>query len=217
MTYTLINGAAGQSTLPKDPTSEGSFTLSALPGSDTWHVPKISGNRDDFNGPTYATSLPLSSFKKASVTVSANWASQYAQGGLTFFLPGSIETYTDSEGVTKFKSSPQVWIKTGIELEEGITFASVVAANPYSDWSLLPWKQDKAKIELERVKGSLWVYVTGQDGQRIPIRQLTWVFDQEEEKGDVWVGVFTAMPKPDGSADGGKLDVKFEDFTIEKL
>jgi regulation of enolase protein 1 (concanavalin A-like superfamily) len=59
----------------------------------------------------------------------------------------------------------------------------------------------------------LWIYVTGSDGQRTPVRKLTWVFDIEREE-DVWVGVAACMPKGDGSENGGSLKVQFSDFSI---
>src|ERR1700743_2104693 len=136
MTFQLFNGQSDHPQLPEDATS-GAFTLRALPDSDVWRTPHVPKFRDDFNGTIYATSMPLSAFQKASVTVSADWKVRYAQGGLVIFVPGASKPVT-ANGVTRWDKSPEIWIKTGIEFEEGMTFASVVAANPLSDWSLMP-------------------------------------------------------------------------------
>ncbi|KAF1816459.1 hypothetical protein P152DRAFT_454724 [Eremomyces bilateralis CBS 781.70] len=196
MQFNLINGPP-DATAPKSPLSE-PFTLTALPDTDVWRTPASAGGRDSFDGTILATELPLKSFQRAQVTVSADWKSQYAQAGLIFYDP----------------SSHRPWIKAGIEFKDGATFASVVAANPYSDWSLLPWGEKSVTIEFEKVHGALWVYGRKAEGEKIPMRETTWAFENED--ANIAVGVLVAMPKgEDGVENGGQLDVRFENFTIE--
>lgn len=127
-------------------------------------------------------------------------------------MPESIPiTQTDSQ--LRLEESPRTWIKAGIENVDGEFFASVAAAKPYSDWSLVRLGGSCATFEMEKVKGSLWIYVTGKDGRRTPVRKLTWVVDVAPEN-DIWIGVAACMPKGDGSQSGGMLKVQFRDFAI---
>ncbi|KAJ0123650.1 hypothetical protein J7T55_012116 [Diaporthe amygdali] len=211
MDFTLFCGIPEQPVLPKDPSSD-SFSLVSPAGSDIWRVPATAGGRDEFSGPIYATPLPLNSFRKASVTVSADFKTPYAQGGLVLLLPGTVRR-SQNKDQTTFESSPQQWIKTGIEYENNAFFASVVAANPYADWSLAPIGVSKATFDMEKKHGALWIFVTTPGGQRIPLRELTWVFEEDDDR-EVWIGVAACMPKGDASGNGGKLSVHFEDFKV---
>ncbi|KAF4435275.1 hypothetical protein FACUT_7304 [Fusarium acutatum] len=205
MKFTLTSGVPSQSPLPENPQSE-PFELVALPGPDIWRTPSCAGGRDDFNGPIYATPIPLTSFKSAKVTISSDFPGNYSQGGLILFMPE-----TDSQ--LRLEESPRTWIKAGIEKVDGEFFASVAAARPYSDWSLVKLEESCATFEMEKVKGSLWIYFTGKNGRRMPVRKLTWVVDVAPEN-DIWIGVAACMPKGDESQGGGMLKVQFRDFSI---
>ncbi|KAF5724606.1 hypothetical protein FMUND_649 [Fusarium mundagurra] len=207
MKFTLFSGVPSQSPLPENPASE-PFELIALPGPDIWRTPSCAGGRDEFNGPIYATPLPLSSFKSAKVTISSDLPGNYSQGGLILFMPENIPITQ-----TGLEESPRTWIKAGIEKVDGEFFASVAAAKPYSDWSLVRLGENCAIFEMEKVKGSLWIYVTGRDGRRTPVRKLTWVVDMAQEN-DIWIGVAACMPKGDESESGGMLKVQFRDFSV---
>ncbi|KAL4723049.1 hypothetical protein ACLX1H_010290 [Fusarium chlamydosporum] len=211
MEFKLFSGVAHQTPLPPDPFSE-AFELHAVPGPDIWRTPTCAGGRNDFNGPIYATSLSLNSFKGARVTVSADFSASYSQGGLILFAPHSDPTLDVAEQI-HLSSSPETWIKAGIEHVENELFASVAAGQPYSDWSLTRLGEDTATLEMEKVNGSLWIYVTDSGGRRTPLRKLTWVFDMEPQN-KIWVGVAACMPKGDGTTDGGSLAVQFRDFCI---
>ena len=211
MDFKLFSGVAQQSHLPADPSSE-PFELHATPGPDIWRTPACAGGRDDFNGPIYATPLSLNSFKSAKVTVSADFVASYSQGGLILFLPDSDPT-TDAAGNTSLSSSPGTWVKAGIEHVDDELFASVAAGKPYSDWSLTRVGESTATFEMEKRNGSLWIYVTGSDGRRTPLRKLTWLFDMQSQN-KIWVGVAACMPKGDGTTNGGSLAVRFRDFCI---
>ncbi|CEI39840.1 hypothetical protein FVEN_g2118 [Fusarium venenatum] len=212
MNFTLFSGVSEQPRLPHDPSTE-SFELRAVAGPDIWRTPSCAGGRDDFNGPIYATPLALNSFKKAKVTVSANFHAPYSQGGLILFMPESDPTVDTDGQSSRLHVSPSTWIKAGIELVDDQHFASVAAGKPYSDWSLTRLGESTATFELKKTNGSLWVYVTGSDGQRTPLRKLTWVFDMKPQR-DIWVGVAACMPKGDGTPNGGSLAVQFKDFSI---
>jgi uncharacterized protein len=160
--FKLYNSTAS---VPKNLFSE-PFTLKSSPGTDIWRIPRTAGGRNDFTGPVLSTRMPLSSFQSASVTVSADWKSQYAQGGLVFFLPDSsfgdgevtrdpIAKELQGEGSQGNVSFP--WIKTGIEFENEETFASVVTARPWSDWSLGQWGEETIKVDMSREKDGLWI------------------------------------------------------------
>lgn len=211
MGFTLFSGVPDQPALPVNPFSE-PFSLAAVAGPDVWRTPACAGGRDEFNGPIYATPLALGSFKNAKVTISGDFDTPYSQGGLILFMPDS--PITNVAGRKSLEQSPDTWIKAGIERVDGQLFASVAAGKPYSDWSLVKLNQNCATFEMEKSKGSLWIYVTGSDGQRTPVRKLTWVFDIEREE-DIWVGVTACMPKGDGSENGGALQVQFSDFSIK--
>ncbi|KAM0315043.1 hypothetical protein ACHAPQ_011668 [Fusarium lateritium] len=211
MNYSLFSGVPDQPDLPADPSSK-PFTLAAVAGPDVWRTPTCAGGRDDFNGPIYATSLTLNSFKSAKVTISGDFKTAYSQGGLILFMPDCPAA--DIAGKKTLNKSPDTWIKAGIERVDGQLFASVAAGKPYSDWSLVKLDQGRATFEMEKSKGSLWIYVTGPDGQRTPVRKLTWVFDTQR-KEDIWVGVTACMPKGDGSENSGSLKVQFSDLSIK--
>ncbi|KAL9085264.1 MAG: hypothetical protein Q9165_007698 [Trypethelium subeluteriae] len=151
--------------------------------------------------------MPRKSFKKATVKVSADWKSQYAQGGLVLFYPGK-------ESASSLSSNPPQWIKMGIEFENNKTFASVVAAAPWSDWSLQQWNRTELTVEAVRERNGLWIYAVD-GGERLPLRQVTWAFEGQDEEKLIEVGVFAAMPKGfEDVTGGGELSVRFEDFEV---
>lgn len=189
-------------------------TLDARPGTDLWRKPP---SIDVSNMPTAYKVIPAKEFKRARVTVSAAWNRLYDQGGLVFFLPGWPDR--------------KVWVKTGVEYVDERPCISVVGGrDDASDWSLVPPNAndttvDNANhtvtIELEREaeddKGngsSLWVYkVEGET--RSPVRELTWVFKENELEGSVGVGIYAARPtRISGENEDELLTVTFTDFEL---
>lgn len=170
------------------------FTVTASPNTDIWLKPP----EDRFNAPILHQTCPLKSFQKARVAVSANWKIQYDQGGLVLVI-------NKSDGIRQ-------WVKTGVELFDGRANVSTVAANRGADWSLLPMPSGgaAATVEMAREKGSLWIYLI-EGIKRTPIREVTWAFENEDDKTECWIGVFAAKP----SKVGGNLDVKFVHLVIE--
>ncbi|MCJ1466994.1 hypothetical protein MMC07_005616 [Pseudocyphellaria aurata] len=206
MTYQYHNYPGQAPTpLPDD------FTLNAAPGSDIWKKPP---SRDAFDGPICYRTIPLSTFRRARVTVSAEWRTLYDQGGLCLVLPQS-QAWTTSAWEKK-------WVKTGIEVYNGSPHVSTVACDRWADWSLWPLESGTVTIEMEReVKAgkptsTLWVYIV--DGEkRRPVREVTWVFEGVDDgKGsDCWVGVYAAKPTKDDDDEKRELQVLFSGVKIE--
>jgi regulation of enolase protein 1 (concanavalin A-like superfamily) len=113
------------------PSDTGKFKLRAVPPTDIWRKPP---NLDNFTAPIIYNALPISTFKSARVTAKGPWKTLYDQGGLFLVLP------------PKKGGFQKRWFKSGIEFYQGKPMMSVVAADEWADWSLLPLsKEDEAK------------------------------------------------------------------------
>lgn len=151
------------------------FDIKCPPKTDVWDKPP---STHSFNAPIIYRTTTVGAFKKARVTMSADWKDRYDQGGLAL--------------VVNLKSGRQ-WVKSGIEYENDQCNLSTVATSKWSDWSLLPLKsQKKATLELERTSdGSLWVYLIDSEGNRVALREVTWWADLPTD-AELWVGVMAA-------------------------
>ena len=76
-------------------------------------------------------------------------------------------------------------------------------------------------VEMEREviegeKGStLYIYVM-EGVEKKPIREVTWVFGEEEEtEGECWVGAFVAKPTKDADDEEKALSVDFGNLSVE--
>lgn len=178
------------------------FDLQAPPKTDVWRTPPA---HDRFDAPVLYASVRAASFRKARVTVTADWTELYDQGGLILVLP---------------QHSPKKWVKAGIEMVDGKMHASVVSADRWADWSLQP-QSDKAitleferKVQADQLQSALWVYVV-HGSERRPIRKVTWVFEEDQDAAsgqqDIWIGAYAARPH-DGS---DALQVHFSNLTVE--
>jgi hypothetical protein len=167
-----------------------------------------------FNAPTHPDPLPqykLSEFQSAKLTFAlpvANTLLQYDQAGLLLHLTKKGET--------------DKWIKTGIEYYYSNPYISTVGCDSWADWSIVPLSpyggnetRPSTTIEAKREKDvlgkSLWVYqvIYGDDGEekeRRPLRELTWVFG-EEDGWNIGVGGYVARPNNDTK---GILEAEFE-------
>ncbi|KPI41121.1 uncharacterized protein AB675_8068 [Cyphellophora attinorum] len=172
------------------------FDIRCPPGTDVWEKPP---STHSFNAPIIYKTTTVGAFKKARVTVSANWRDRYDQGGLAL--------------VVNLDAGRQ-WIKSGIEYENDECNVATVATSKWSDWSLMPVKdQAKATLELERISdGSLWVWLVGNGGKRSGLREVTW-WSTLPEDAELWVGVMAAKPAPNGEKED--LVVHFEDLSID--
>ncbi|KAI5278429.1 hypothetical protein KEM52_004692 [Ascosphaera acerosa] len=112
------------------------------------------------------------------------------------------------------------WIKAGLEHYSARRNVSVVTKQEFADWSLLPYDLYRGGVTLEMRREktrthlrseSLWVYlVVGI--QRVPIREVTWVFkDEEEEDIVVMAGAFASRPVRGGVPD---LRVVFKQLEV---
>ncbi|KAL8866424.1 MAG: hypothetical protein Q9174_006311 [Haloplaca sp. 1 TL-2023] len=202
----LSTSAPFASPLPSGPISN-TLTLRTPPNTktDIWRKPP---SVSDFNAPVLFRSLPAKDFRSMKVTVRGEWKTQFDQGGLIFILsPFNPERKETS------------WVKAGIEFFEGEAKVGVVGCDRWSDWSLseLPGNSGELEVSMEREvdkgtgeKGtSLWVYVTGPDGEKRAVREVAWVFEREE--GEVQVGVYAAKPTVEK---GRELEVEFKNLEI---
>ncbi|PMD47986.1 hypothetical protein L207DRAFT_506888 [Hyaloscypha variabilis F] len=195
-----------ESTAPAPSADSTSFTLSpttSLP-TDVWRKPGPPQVKT-FNAPILYKTIPLSTFKRARVTITGNWSRLYDQGGLILVLKD--ESVKEKEDLK--------WVKTGIEFYQEEVYVGTVGADRWADWSLLQVgiKEGKSvtlEIERDPEADTLWVYVV--DGtRRHPIREVTWILSEPDV--EAWVGVYAASPKPDGK----ELEVKFEGWELEVI
>jgi regulation of enolase protein 1 (concanavalin A-like superfamily) len=184
--------------------NESDFTITATAPTDIWRKPPAI---DVFNAPIVYKEIAISSFQNAKVTVTAKWWTLYDQGGLLLVMPSR-------------NGEKRPWLKCGIEFFHKKPFMSVVRANSSADWSLSPIPSGTVTIEMERGTGDdkdvLWVYVVGQDGEKMPVREVTSMFldsdDAEDKK--CWVGCFAAKPTESKEIDAKNLKVHFTGFEI---
>ena len=180
-------------------------TISAPAGVDIWRKPP---SCNVANAPCYIETFPAQAFLHARVTVKADWARLYDQGGLILFSPGWPEQ--------------SMFVKAGVELYDGRLWVSAVTGRDGADWSLFPMSsdgQEEVTIVLEREregKGtSLYVYLE-EEGKRTIVRKTTWVFKDEYLNGDISVGIYAARPTKLNEEDGEVLNVSFNRLQITK-
>ncbi|KAI9829692.1 MAG: hypothetical protein M1819_006063 [Sarea resinae] len=182
------------------------FQIVAPPATDIWRKPP---DVSDFTAPIVYRSFHPSRFRKARLTVAADWKTLYDQGGL-------ILVNSQAEGIKK-------WVKAGIEFYKGKPQVSVVAADRWADWGLIPTTfkdPNTVTIEFERemtARGTpgtvLTVYIV--DGEdRFPIREVTWAFENSASK-EYWIGAYAAKPTREEGDPNQSLHVDFTDFHIE--
>jgi uncharacterized protein len=173
------------------------FTLTCSPETDLWDKPP-SVHSD--NAPSLLQRTTKDDFISAKVTVTADWAQKYDQGGLVLLIS------PESNNVTQ-------WVKTGIEFLNGQPQVSTVATNTWSDWSLRPMAKSDSKsatIEIESNEdGSLWAYLLDDGGNKSPMREVTWWGDLDKST-QISVGVYAAKPDKDPR----KLVVSFEGLEV---
>ncbi|KAF3403649.1 Uncharacterized protein F1880_009621 [Penicillium rolfsii] len=173
------------------------FTISAPSSTDVWAKPPSTIR---FSAPILYQSMPLQSFKRARVSINAQWKYLYDQGGLIIVL--------------RKADGSQKWVKAGIELTHGKPHLGVVAKDQWADWSLLPVPSGGGAATIEMVKeedGSMWIYLV-EGVQKSPIREVTWVFEENQVE-ELWVGVYAARP----GSEGGELPVNFGHLIVDRV
>ncbi|KAF4540139.1 uncharacterized protein LTHEOB_9613 [Lasiodiplodia theobromae] len=202
------------------------FTITAPPNSDIWASPPSTHR---FNAPlAHVSRAPLQAFTRAGLTLSLppqESLIQYDQGGILLAItrPGEQQP-----------SDAKRWLKTGIEMCDGEPWLTAVGCDRWSDLSMVPlaWggsvdegkgRGPTARVEVERVKDALWVYwVTegkdGENGRRVPIRELSWFFSHEEIAGEAWevsVSAYAVRPLKNEKDEDEALNVEFRRFEVE--
>ncbi|KAJ5783060.1 hypothetical protein N7457_004834 [Penicillium paradoxum] len=192
------------------------FTLRAGPNTDLWRKPP---NGETSTAPIVFTSL-RHPFVVAEVTVSADWAMEWDQGGLVIFAgsaPQSFSSDVTEPPRTAFGAPPRPtckWVKAGMEFSSGrLNASSVSATSDGADWCLSPLAQSaqagmgihSLRIKLERIGHALWIWYQVPSTSvfaRSPgavrntwkkLREVTWFFYGVEDKC-VHVGVYASRP-----------------------
>ncbi|KAG7100028.1 hypothetical protein E1B28_001814 [Marasmius oreades] len=182
-----------------------SLSVTALPETDAWRKPP---STNLFNAPTHplTSPVPLKSFQRARLTVSAAWTTRYDQGGLLLH-------------VTNPSKPNDYWLKTGIEFYMDRPNVSTVGTQTWSDWSIFPTDSGKATVEVRREGDGLWVYQIvkgeGVDEERKPLREIAWFF-AEEDGWSVDIKAMAARPAKADEVIGSKeLVVEFDGVEID--
>lgn len=120
-------------------------------------------------------------------------------------------------------SAPRKWIKTGIELYQGLPRLSTVCCDNWADWSVGPApRAEKVAVGEEGITilvrkegdengGSWWVYCVDGD-EEIPLREICWVRDAKLAGWEVAVAALVARPAKE---DDAVLDAMFDEFVVE--
>lgn len=195
------------------------LTISAPSSTDLWRKPP---HHNATSAPIHVhTTLPLSRFHRVRASISGLWSQRYDQGGFVLHLTRPSHPGTQDK-----------WLKAGVEFFGGRAMCSVVGTDRWSDWSVAapvpsPIAKNEQQVEgevtLEAIRqpdelgSGLWVYqiVCGEDGkeERVPLREVTWFFADEEQGGwEVSVGAYAARP----AAEGGVLEVEIGGFVVEE-
>jgi uncharacterized protein len=150
------------------------FDITCSPQTDVWDKPP---STHSFNAPIIYQTTTVGQFRRARVTVSADWKDKYDQGGLALVVNSD---------------AGRQWVKSGIEYENDRPNLSTVATPKWSDWSLLPLSRQKAALEIETPEdGSLWVFLVEEDGTKVALREVTWWADLSKS-AELWVGPYVA-------------------------
>ena len=173
------------------------FTLACPASTDLWRSPP-SSNRA--NTPFIYRTVRVSDFKSAKVTVNGPWTKLYDQGGLCMIITSPGEEQTK-------------WIKTGVEMMDGKPRVSCVVTHTWADWGLHPIVADdmsSATVEFVVKDGKLWVYLYGDEGERYPLREITW-WAALPGDAECKIGVSAARP----GNEGGVLNVEYKDLVVK--
>jgi len=196
--FVPINGAPNLPNPNETPTK-----IPVRPKTDIWRKPP---SINTFNAPCYIAHMPAESFLRARVSVKGDWKRLYDQGGLVLFLPGW--------------PGQEVWIKAGVEFNDGRPWVSTVAGRDGGDWSLYPAPNGgggQVTVEIEREDEgkdtSLWVYLV-EGERRTALREVTWVFKEDHLGGNISVGIYAARPTQLSDGDNEELSVEFSALQV---
>ncbi|KAH7037717.1 uncharacterized protein B0I36DRAFT_314682 [Microdochium trichocladiopsis] len=199
------------------------FTLEAQPNTDIWRKPPV---KDIFNAPISRTQPGLlKNFQSARITFWADWTERYDQAGLLLTLDRA------SGGSGQQRSSPERWVKTGIEYYQGVPQLSAVGCDRFADWHVSPLARKSADgtVTLEVVREgdengkSIWIYqlILDEEGkvkEKQPMREICWFLaDEGEGEGKEWKLEVSPLICRPASGTTELLKVEFKDFVVEWL
>ncbi|KAL4885401.1 hypothetical protein BJY04DRAFT_179670 [Aspergillus karnatakaensis] len=193
------------SPLPEDAQFMHGFTLHGPSSSDLWEAP---GSDPTFTAPMIYQAMPVQAFRRVRVTVTAELAHLYAQGGVALIIHRA--------------DGSRAWLKTGVEFVDGRQVLCTVGKDRNVDCSYASTVEHGEEVTIEVERGGCGVVVykvdldAGTEGgkeNRTVVRDLAWVVsgDQMEE---CWIGVYVA--KPLGDAGDPDVVVKFRELVIER-
>lgn len=117
-------------------------------------------------------------------------------------ITGNYRDLYDQAGLM-LRYDDKTWIKCGIEYVSGVQQASVVVTRDYSDWSVVPLRDNPISAYFKLAKMGNAVEIScSYDGSLFEVIRLTYY------AGETDVGIMCASPHGKG------FDVIFEDFRI---
>ena len=163
---------------------KGVLSVRAARKTDFWRKTHDGGIRD--NGHFYYD-LVENDFS-ASVEVIGQFQDQYDQAGLMLRL----DEFT--------------WLKCGVELKDGVQYASVVVTRDWSDWSIVKLDRPKSiSLHVQRKRKAIEVAFS-LDGREFQMMRQTFL----TEAPVLNVGPVLAAPKGDG------FDAVFRGWTLKR-
>jgi uncharacterized protein len=162
---------------------DGRLSVTAEPKTDFWRKTHYGFKRD--NG--HFRFVRQTGDFSASVELSAEYHDQYDQAGLML------------------RDDDDKWVKCGIELVDGICYASAVVTDDYSDWSCAPLTSPPktVKIRLAREGDVVTVSFSIEGGPERMVRMARLDMDDQ-----VQIGVMCASPE------GSGITAEFRDFHV---
>ena len=116
-------------------------------------------------------------------------------------------------------------MKTGVEFYSGAPMLSTVTCQDWADWSVTPrshgsdeatgklWTTVLVQREEDENGISLWFYQVLDNGKKVPLREVTWVFGDEPESWDLEVLAMAARPAEGEGV--GDLEVEMKDMDVQ--
>ena len=96
------------------------------PNTDFWRTTSYGFVHDD----GHFLGAPLAGDRALEVTFTGEFSGQFDQAGLML------------------RASPELWIKAGVELSDGVLFASAVVTRGFSDWAVAPLPPGPASLPI---------------------------------------------------------------------
>lgn len=162
---------------------DNTFSITAEPKTDFWRKTHYGFIRDNGH---FAYVRHKGDFS-AEVNVSGDYRDQYDQAGLML------------------RHDDKRWLKCGIELVDGIHYASAVITDDYSDWSVAPLAgaPQSVTVRLSREDQTVMIHFSIDGGPERLIRVARLPMDEE-----VQIGMMCASPE------GSGVTAVFRDFQV---